>query len=310
MNQTEPRIHKTRASTALANAKTSYTSNKNSYMMSNTSNSKPVTVKVQTTYTPKKLQASTPSFGNTNKPPSASSNKISSIHPMKISIAKNQYGKSSMYSPRANLARNHGQAYSQSAGPLKTYSRKSPNTVKISPAKNLNNLTAFTTSSTSNSKDFDSNLNMMAEAPKKVVVSVNNTAKLNDTKKKVVLRKKPLKVVSSDQLRDLKNCKISNSDSEKDSTNNTLTSISADSLENIPCKMPTRRDKSKSPEPMHHIPESINNGDIEEGADSQGSKLCKIKASRKKVSTLSTPTLKKEGMKTRNYINSSAVKKK
>lgn len=273
--------------------------------MSNTSNSKPVTVRGPT-FTPKKFLPSAPSGCSLKSKPSCfTTTKISSIHPMKYSIAKNQYGKSSMYSPRANLARNHGQTYSQNAGPLKTYLQKSPNTTKNSPTKNLNNFTTFSSSSASNTKVYDANLDSAVEAPKKILV----TTKLNETKKKVVFRKK-LKVGFSDQLRDLKNCTISNSDSEKDSTKATLTNISADSLENIPCKMPTKRDKSKSPEPTGHIPESINNGNIEENADSQGSKLCKIKASRKKVATLPAPPMKKEGMKTRNYTKSLEINKK
>ncbi|XP_077290095.1 cell division cycle protein 14 [Arctopsyche grandis] len=308
--------HKTRANTALANAKNSYTSNKNNYMMSNAStNSKSMTVKVQTTYTPKKLQTTTSTIGSTNLKPTSLSSKSSVMHPVKMTIAKSQCGKSTIHSPRANLARNYGQAYPHSASPLKTYARKAPNSLKSAsvPTHLKSTLPNFVDTPTSHSKDFDSNLNLVVEAPRKVVANMNNSpAKLvNDIpKKKVILRKKPLRVATVDEIKDMKNCNISNSDSEKDSTNTTLTNISADSLENIPCKMPTRRTKSKSPEPMHHIAENLQNDDVEEGIDSQGSKLCKIKASRKKVATFVSNNLKKDGVKTRNYSTPPAVKKK
>lgn len=261
----------------------------------------------------------------TAKTQTFTSAKSSGMSPIKTSLTKSP--KMALHSQRANLARNHGQGYAfnHGASPLKTYLRKGSgvsgklNDAVESSGNSTTSITTLTESCSLNSKNYDANLNVTCESARKPQICNTNSlpAKLGEgSRKKMVtrassiIRKKAQKTTVANQNQDFRidNANVSNSDSERDSTTTTLTNISADSLENLPCKMKmaTRRDKSCSPEPMDQSMDNIRDN-IDEGINSQGTKLYKIKAKRLNLQAFSP---KKEGVQTRSFSTSPPGSKK
>ncbi|KOB75110.1 Dual specificity protein phosphatase CDC14A [Operophtera brumata] len=214
-------------------------------------------------------------------------------------------GKNSFHGQRANLARPVG--YTHGTSPLKL-TRKT-GSVKISTNETptvtsvnvTSTLTALTENCNLNGKRLPSEPSLKAQKPtptnrKKLIVrSSSNSRK---------------KLPKSNGTKGLE------SSQDLSSSDTNVTNISTDSLE-APFRFRRKRDKSNSPEPMDCLTHSVITADVtpdnfEESNNSQGNKLYKIKALRKKCPAFGVSLLKKDGVQTRSSscASSSTVKKK
>ncbi|OWR41399.1 dual specificity protein phosphatase CDC14A-like [Danaus plexippus] len=220
-------------------------------------------------------------------------------------------GKNSFHGQRANLARPN-LAYSHGSSPIKTFTRKgivsklsSNDTTVVTTLTNVTStLSALTENCHLNGKRLPSEPNLKA-------VQSKTPTNLNGRKKLIVRsnsinRKKLPKTLPKSGLEGTQD--LSSSDTN-------ITNISADSLD-TPFRFRRKRDKSKTPEPMDCISNSVITSDVtpdnyEETGNSQGNKLYKIKALRKKCPAFGMSLLK-EGIQTRSSTcaSSSTVKKK
>lgn len=221
-------------------------------------------------------------------------------------------GKNSFHGQRANLARPTITFTHNS--PLKT-SRKvvSKTASETNVVNTLSNVTSTLSALTENchlngKNRLPSEPNLKAVTQSKTLV--NNV----NSRKKLIVRS------NSNSRKKLPKSNIpkSNLESTQDlsSSDTNVTNISADSLE-TPFRFRRKRDKSNSPEPMDYISNSIITADVtpenlEETNNSQGNKLYKIKALRKKCPAFGVSLLKKDGVQTRSSscASSSTVKKK
>lgn len=220
-------------------------------------------------------------------------------------------GKNSFHGQRANLARPVG--YTHGSSPLKTYTRKTVTVSKInanepSTVTSLSNVTSTLSTLTENC-----NLNGKTRLP--------SEPNLKTAQKPTPTARKKLIVRSNSSSR--KKLPKSNAaktgleaSQELSSSDTNVTNISTDSLE-MPFRFRRKRDKSSSPEPMDCLSNSVITADvtpdnIEESNNSQGNKLYKIKALRKKCPAFGMSLLKKEGIQTRSSscASSSNAKKK
>ncbi|VVD04846.1 unnamed protein product [Leptidea sinapis] len=228
--------------------------------------------------------------------------------------AKSQFtGKSSFHGQRANLARPAN--YSHGTSPIKTFARKAISVTKMT-TNDTNTVTALSNvTSTLSALTENCHLNGKRLPSEPNLKNVNQT-KLNNgnnTRKKLIVRS-----TSSSRKKLPKNTSKTNLEisQELSSSDTNITNISADSLE-TPYSFRRKRDKSNSPEPMEIISNSIITSDVtpenfEEGTNSQGNKLYKIKALRKKYPAFGVSLMKKDGVQTRSSgcASGSTVKKK
>lgn len=214
-------------------------------------------------------------------------------------------GKNSFHGQRANLARSIG--YTHGNSPLKQ-TRKTGSvkvstneTTTVTSVNVTSTLTALTENCNLNGKRLPSEPNLKAQKPtptnrKKLIVrSSSNSRK---------------KLPKSNGTKGLE------SSQDLSSSDTNVTNISTDSLE-TPFRFRRKRDKSNSPEPMDCLTHSVITADvtpdnIEESNNSQGNKLYKIKALRKKCPAFGVSLLKKDGVQTRSSscASNSTVKKK
>lgn len=220
-------------------------------------------------------------------------------------------GKNSFHGQRANLARpTIGFTHSS---PLKT-SRKVVAKITSSDTNVVNTLSNVTSTLSALTENCHLNgKNRLPSEPNlKAVTSKTTVANMNARKKLIVRsnsnsRKKLPKSVPKSGLE---------SSQDLSSSDTNVTNISADSLE-TPFRFRRKRDKSNTPEPMDCISNSVITADVtpdnfEETNNSQGNKLYKIKALRKKCPAFGVSLLKKDGIQTRSSscTSSSTVKKK
>ncbi|XP_068624618.1 dual specificity protein phosphatase CDC14A-like [Battus philenor] len=224
-------------------------------------------------------------------------------------------GKNSFHGQRANLAR-PTLSYSHGSSPLKTFTRKavsvskmtSNDTSVVNTLSNVTSLSALTENCHLNGKNrlpSEPNLKTVTQT-KATVGNVTNRKKLiirsNSNSRKKLPKNLPKNGLESTQ--------------ELSSSDTNITNISADSLDS-PFRFRRKRDKSSSPEPMDCISNSIITADVtpenfEESNNSQGNKLYKIKALRKKCPAFGVSLLKKDSVQTRSSscASNSTVKKK
>lgn len=226
-------------------------------------------------------------------------------------------GKSSFHGQRANLAR-PALGYTHGASPLKTFTRKTVSVNKIANndsavVTTLNNVTSTLSALTENCHLNGKN-RLPSEPNLKSVVQNKPTNSNLTARKKLIVRSNS----SSRKKVPKSNLPKSSLESTQDlsSSDTNVTNISADSLE-TPFRFRRKRDKSNSPEPMDCITNSVITADVtpdnfEETNNSQGNKLYKIKALRKKCPAFGVSLLKKDGVQTRSSscASSSTVKKK
>ncbi|CAG9796149.1 unnamed protein product [Diatraea saccharalis] len=235
-------------------------------------------------------------------PPTRSANTQAS----KMAGAKPFTGKSSFHGQRANLAR-PALGYTHGNSPLKGYVRK---TVAKLPSHDNSNVTSTLSALTENCHLNGKN-RLPSEPNLKTAVS---KPAANPVRKKLVVRS------DSGSRKKLPKSKTSKTDLESaqdlSSSDTNVTNVSADSLE-TPFRFRRKRDKSNSPEPMDCISNTavaaeVAPEDYEEANDSQGNKLYKIKALRKKCPAFGVSMLKKDGIQTRSSscTGNSTVKKK
>ncbi|KAJ0171109.1 hypothetical protein K1T71_013308 [Dendrolimus kikuchii] len=227
--------------------------------------------------------------------------------------AKPFTGKNSFHGQRANLAR-PAIGYTHGASPLKTFSRK---TVTVSKITNDSVTTLSNVTSTLSALTENCHLNGKNRLPSEPNLKTVTTAKpVNNmtARKKLIVRSNSNSRKKLPKSNIQKNGLDSNQDLSSSDTN--VTNISADSLE-TPFRFRRKRDKSNSPEPMDCLSNSIITADVtpdnfEETNNSQGNKLYKIKALRKKCPAFGVSLLKKDGVQTRSSscASSSTVKKK
>ncbi|KAG7296985.1 hypothetical protein JYU34_019904 [Plutella xylostella] len=243
-------------------------------------------------------------------PPTRSANSTS-----KIAVAKSQLSaKNSFHGQRANLAR-PTLGYTHSS-PLKTITRK--NNLKNTTADTNTSPTHTNVTSTLSALTENCHLNgknRLPSEPNLKTMQGNKTPANINTRKKLIVRS------NSNSRKKLPKSNLpvkiglgSNQDLSSSDTN--ITNISADSLE-APFRFRRKRDNSSSPEPMDCLTNSIITADVtpenyEETTNSQGNKLYKIKALRKKCPAFGMGILKKDGVQTRasSCASSSTVKKK
>ncbi|XP_063542867.1 dual specificity protein phosphatase CDC14AB-like [Cydia strobilella] len=242
-------------------------------------------------------------------PPSRSANSQA-----KISGVKAQFtGKSSFHGQRANLARPTG--YAHGTSPLKTFTRKTVTKITNNEATVVNTLSNVTSTLSALTENCHLNgKNRLPSEPNLKAVAAKTTPTNVNSRKKLILRSNS----SSRKKLPKNNVGKSSLESTQDlsSSDTNVTNISADSLE-TPFRFRRKRDKSSSPEPMDCISNSIITADVtpenfEETTNSQGNKLYKIKALRKKCPAFGVSLLKKDGVQTRSSTctSSSTVKKK
>lgn len=228
-------------------------------------------------------------------PPTRSANTAAKI----TGAAKSQFTGKTSQEQRANTVR---------TGPIKAFGRKNTNIINqltasqdTTGATALSNVTSTLSDLTENCNlngknriPSEPNLKTMQPQPKTVL-------NLSTRRKKTERRKKLPKTGNLEQT-----------SQELSSSDTNITNISADSLD-APFRFRRKRDNSKNPEPMDCISNSVITADVtpdnyEETANSQGNKLYKIKALRKKVPSL----LKKDGVHTRSSscTSETTVKKK
>lgn len=243
-------------------------------------------------------------------PPTRSANSQAKAGSVKAQFT----GKSSFHGQRANLARPIG--YAHGSSPLKTFTRKTvakittnPETSVVSTLSNVTStLSALTENCHLNGKNrLPSEPNLKAVATKTTPTNLNSRKKLIVRSNSTSRKKLPKNNVGKSNLESTQD--LSSSDTN-------VTNISADSLE-TPFRFRRKRDKSNSPEPMDCISNSIITADVtpenfEETNNSQGNKLYKIKALRKKCPAFGVSLLKKDAVQTRSSTSgsSSTVKKK
>ncbi|XP_045779950.1 dual specificity protein phosphatase CDC14B-like [Maniola jurtina] len=234
----------------------------------------------------------------------------------KLAAAKAPFtGKNSFHGQRANLAR-PTLAYSHGSSPIKTFTRKANAVSKIpsdtSVVTTLTNVTSTLSALTENCHLNGKN-RLPSEPNLKAVTQTKATATNVNSRKKLIVRSN-----SSSRKKLPKSLPKSGLESSQDlsSSDTNITNISADSLE-TPFRFRRKRDKSKTPEPMDCISNSVITADVtpdnfEETSNSQGNKLYKIKALRKKCPAFGVGLLKKDGVQTRSSscASSSTVKKK
>ncbi|KAI5645949.1 dual specificity phosphatase, catalytic domain-containing protein [Phthorimaea operculella] len=228
------------------------------------------------------------------------------------SVKSHFTAKDSLRGQRANLARptigfTHG-------SPMKT-SRKvgkitSSETNVVTTLSNVTStLSALTENCHLNGKN-----RLPSEPNLKSVTQTKTTVSNLNSRKKLIVRS------NSNSRKKLPkgNTPKSNLEASQDlsSSDTNVTNISADSLE-TPFRFRRKRDKSNSPEPMDVISNSIITADVtpenfEETNNSQGNKLYKIKALRKKCPAFGVSLLKKDCVQTRSSscAGSSTAKKK
>lgn len=223
-------------------------------------------------------------------------------------------GKNSFHGQRANLAR-PTLPYSHNSSPIKTFTRKA-NVTKI-PADTgvvttLTNVTSTLSALTENCHLNGKN-RLPSEPNLKSVATAKATSTTVNPRKKLIVRSN-----SSSRKKLPKSLPKTGLESSQElsSSDTNITNISADSLE-TPFRFRRKRDKSKTPEPMDCISNSVITADVtpdnfEETSNSQGNKLYKIKALRKKCPAFGVGLLKKDGIQTRSSscASSSTVKKK
>lgn len=234
----------------------------------------------------------------------------------KNGVKTNFTGKSSFHGQRANLAR-PTLAYSHTGSPIKTFTRKAISKISTNDSSVVTTLSNVT--STLSALTENCNLNgknrLPSEPNLKSVVQTKPTANGVPiaSRKKLIVRSN-----SSSRKKLPKNLPKNGLESSQDlsSSDTNVTNISADSLES-PFRFRRKRDKPKTPEPMDCISNSVITADVtpdnfEETGNSQGNKLYKIKALRKKCPAFGVSLLKKEGIQTRSSscASSSTVKKK
>ncbi|CAB3233138.1 unnamed protein product [Arctia plantaginis] len=226
-------------------------------------------------------------------------------------------GKNSFHGQRANLAR-PALGYTHGASPLKTFARKTVTVSKISNndsavVTTLNNVTSTLSALTENCHLNGKN-RLSSEPNLKSVVQAKQTNTNLNARKKLIVRS------NSTSRKKLPKSNLPKTgletSQELSSSDTNVTNISADSLD-TPFRFRRKRDKSNSPEPMDCITNSVITADVtpdnfEESNNSQGNKLYKIKALRKKCPAFGVSLLKKDGVQTRSSscASSSTVKKK
>ncbi|CAG5037641.1 unnamed protein product [Parnassius apollo] len=246
-------------------------------------------------------------------PPTRSAN--SQANKLVASVKSSFTGKNSFHGQRANLAR-PTLSYSHGSSPLKTFTRKAASVSKmtandtsvVNTLSNVTSLSALTENCHLNGKN-----RLPSEPNLKTVTSTKGSVANVNGRKKLIIRSN-----SSSRKRLPKNLPKSGLESTQDlsSSDTNVTNISADSLE-TPFRFRRKRDKSSSPEPMDCVSNSIITADVtpdnfEETTNSQGNKLYKIKALRKKCPAFGVSLLKKDSVQTRsnNCASSATVKKK
>ncbi|XP_072945958.1 uncharacterized protein Cdc14 [Epargyreus clarus] len=225
-------------------------------------------------------------------------------------------GKNSFHGQRANLAR-APLGYTHGASPIKTFTRKAISVTKITTNETpvvttLNNVTSTLSALTENCHL--NGKNRLPSEPNLKTVTGKVTPTNANGRKKLIVRSNS----NSRKKLPKNNVPKSGLESTQDlsSSDTNVTNISADSLDS-PFRFRRKRDKSKSPEPMDCVSNSIITADVtpdnyEETNNSQGNKLYKIKALRKKCPAFGVSLLKKDGVQTRSSscASSSTVKKK
>ncbi|CAH0403552.1 unnamed protein product [Chilo suppressalis] len=244
-------------------------------------------------------------------PPTRSANSQAS----KLASAKPFTGKSSFHGQRANLAR-PALGYTHGSSPLKSFSRKSPTKIPPADAANANSITSVTTTLSALTENCHLNgKNRLPSEPNLKSTATTKPSTNSTTRKKLIVRSNS----NSRKKLPKSNAAKTNLESAQDlsSSDTNVTNISADSLE-TPFRFRRKRDKSNSPEPMDCISNSVITADVtpdnyEETNNSQGNKLYKIKALRKKCPAFGVSMLKKDGIQTRSSSCTSSnatVKKK
>ncbi|XP_013174850.1 PREDICTED: dual specificity protein phosphatase CDC14A-like [Papilio xuthus] len=230
------------------------------------------------------------------------------------SVKSSFTSKNSFHGQRANLAR-PALNYTHGSSPLKTFTRKavsvskmtSNDTSVINTLSNVTSLSALTENCHLNGK------NRLPSEPNLKTVTQSKTVNNVTGRKKLIIRSN-----SSSRKKLPKSLPKSGLEATQDlsSSDTNITNISADSLD-TPFRFRRKRDKSSSPEPMDCISNSIITADVtpdnfEETNNSQGNKLYKIKALRKKCPTFGVSILKQDSVQTRSSTgaSTSTVKKK
>lgn len=229
------------------------------------------------------------------------------------SVKSSFAGKSSFHGQRANLAR-PALGYTHGSSPLKTFTRKAASVCKmtsndtppVSTLSNVTSLSALTENCHLNGKSrLPSEPNLKTAAAKgapNVAARKKLLIRSNSSTRKKLPKGLPKNGLEASQ--------------ELSSSDTNITNMSADSLD-APFRFRRKRDKSSSPEPMDCITNSVITADVtpdnyEETNNSQGNKLYKIKALRKKCPAFGVGLLKKESVQTRSSscASASSVKKK
>ncbi|XP_045507492.1 tyrosine-protein phosphatase CDC14 homolog [Colias croceus] len=220
-------------------------------------------------------------------------------------------GKSSFHGQRANLARPAN--YTHGTSPIKTFTRKALSVTKMT-TNDTNTVTTVSVTSTLSAMTENCHLNGKNRLPSEPNLKAQNKIPVvNNTRKKLIVRSN-----SSSRKKLPKSVPKGNLEATQDlsSSDTNITNISVDSLD-APFRFRRKRDKSSSPEPMDTLSNSIITADVtpenyEETNNSQGNKLYKIKALRKKCPAFGVSLLKKDGVQTRSSscASSSTVKKK
>ncbi|XP_046973822.1 dual specificity protein phosphatase CDC14A-like [Vanessa cardui] len=225
-------------------------------------------------------------------------------------------GKNSFHGQRANLAR-PTLAYSHTGSPVKTFTRKAMSVSKITTNDSAVVTTLTNVTSTLSALTENCHLNGKNRLPSEP--NLKNAAQVKTTANNVTVRKKLIVRSNSISRKKLPKSHTKNgleASQDLSSSDTNITNISADSLD-TPFRFRRKRDKSKTPEPMDCISNSVITADVtpdnyEETGNSQGNKLYKIKALRKKCPAFGVSLLKKDGIQTRSSscASSSTVKKK
>lgn len=292
--------------TPMLPTKTVFTPKTMNYMMptnnirnANNSNLKPQPRIINNTL--KSYAAKTSTF-----PPTRSANSQVKLTGVKTPFT----GKNSFHGQRANLAR-PALPYSHGSSPIKTFTRKAISKITNNDSSVVSTLTNVT--STLSALTENCHLNGKNRLPSEPALKSVTQNKTNIPRKKLIVRSN-----SNSRKKLPKNLPKSSleANQELSSSDTNITNISSDSLE-APFRFRRKRDKSKTPEPMDCLSNSVITADVtpdnyEETSNSQGNKLYKIKALRKKCPAFGVSLLKKDGVQTRSSscASSSTVKKK
>lgn len=239
-------------------------------------------------------------------PPTRSAN--TTANKMAASVKSPFTSKNSFHGQRANLARPAAHATS----PLKPFIRKTTSNIRLTTQETTVVATLTNVTSTLSALTENCHLNgknRLPSEPNLKSIQAPKTVSNINARKKLIVRSN-----SNSRKKLPKNSAPLQGDLSSSDTN--ITNISADSLE-TPFRFCRKRDKSKSPEPMDCVSNSVITDDVtpdnyEETTNSQGNKLYKIKALRKKCPTFGVSLLKKDGIQTRSSscASTSTVKKK